>query len=96
MCGTVWDFVLSDGIVAIDSYQLYDKTELWAKFYDSFYQLLFKNETFVQMVKERYTEIRPLLLEDFADFDHIKGELSHAQERNIENWPSSKPGNKTN
>lgn len=95
-CGPVWDFDLSAGVVATDSYQLYDKTELWAKFYDSFYQLLFKNETFVQMVKERYTEIRPLLLEVFTDFDQIKSELVHAQQRNIERWPLPKPGDKTN
>lgn len=95
-CGPVWDFDLSAGVVATDSYQLYDKTELWAKFYDSFYQLLFKNETFVQMVKERYTEVRPLLLEVFTDFDQIKGELYHAQQRNIERWPLPKPGDKTN
>ena len=39
------------------------------KIYDSFYKLLFQNETFVQMVKDRYKEVRPLLLEVFSDFE---------------------------
>ena len=95
-CGPVWDFDLSAGVVATDSYQLYDKTELWAKFYDSFYKLLFQNDTFVQMVKDRYTEVRPLLLEVFSDFEQIKADLVYAQERNIKRWPLPKPGDKTN
>ena len=66
------------------------------KIYDSFYKLLFQNETFVQMVKDRYKEVRPLLLEVFSDFEQIKNDLVYAQERNIKRWPLPKPGDKTN
>ena len=59
--GPVWDFDLSAGVVATDSYQLYDKTELWAKFYDSFYKLLFQNDTFVQYNSKNEHDVKKLL-----------------------------------
>lgn len=41
-CGPIWDFELSAGVVATDSYELYDKTDLWAKFMIHFTNYYFK------------------------------------------------------
>lgn len=85
--GPVWDFDISAGVVDSVSYTLYASTDLWVKYIDPFYSYLFKNETFLQMVKDRYTEVRDLFLEVFTDFDQITKDLKRAQERNIERWP---------
>ena len=92
--GPVWDFDLSAGVVATDSYDLYRNTPLFARYIDSFYSYLFKNETFLQMVKERYTETRELFVEVFDDFSQIKKDLTLSQERNVQRWPY--PFDKTN
>lgn len=90
-CGPVWDFDIAMGVVGqsqtSNEYALYKNSDLYAKEADYFYKQLFKNETFVQKVKERYSLVRPVLLEIFDEIQNIETILTKAQERNLAKWP---------
>ena len=88
-CGPVWDFDISGGVVddSQGEYSYYHNTKLFVREADSFYRLLFKNETFISKVKDRYKEVRPLFLEVFDEIIEIENVLAKAQNRNLEKWP---------
>lgn len=88
-CGPVWDFDISSGVIDNSqgsTYSYYTNTELYVRNVDYFYKTLFGKREFNEKVKERYNEIRPLLLETISEIENIKNSLTKAQTRNIRKW----------
>lgn len=89
--GPVWDFDLSAGVVdetSSDTYGLYMYTDLFMRNRDYYSEALFEDEAYVNLVRERYTEIREdVILSIFDELDLAKDLLAAAQQRNIERWP---------
>ena len=89
--GPVWDFDLSAGVVdetSSDVYGGYMHTDLFMKARDYYSRALFADEEYLNLVKERYTEIREdVILSIFDELDLAKELLAAAQQRNIERWP---------
>lgn len=89
--GPVWDFDLSLGVVDETSdpmYDLYIRTDLFVRERDPFYNYLFKDRKFRQMVSERYTEIRTTLIEPILEEVELIYESTYeAQTRDIYKWP---------
>ena len=89
--GPVWDFDLSAGVVDETSSNVYGGymyTDLFMRQRDYYSRSLFEDDEYLNLVKERYTEIREdVILSIFDELDLAKELLANAQQRNIERWP---------
>lgn len=90
--GPVWDFDIASGAVD-DHTSIYDKycyTDLFVRARDPLYRKLFSNDSFTELVKKRYQEVRDeVFLSVFDEIDIAKEKLEKAQERNVTKWPLS-------
>lgn len=90
--GPVWDFDIASG--AIDDhtgvYNMYYNSELFVRARDPLYAELFLNDSFTELVKKRYQEVRDeVFLSVFDEIDIAKEKLEKAQDRNVTKWPLS-------
>ena len=87
--GPVWDFDICLGVVGGEVYEYYNTTDLWVRNADHWYRSLFKDSTFLNKVKIRYKEIKPIIENVLTNMDQLKIDLQKAQEANLERWPLS-------
>lgn len=89
--GPVWDFDIALEAVGIsktnEDYKNYDQSELYASKYNKLYSMLFNDPRFVQKVKDRYKEVRSILLEVYDEIEITKTYLTPAITRNNIIWP---------
>lgn len=92
--GPVWDFDIALGVVGKNDhnwdYSWYEEYIYWVKEQNKVYNMLFADPDFFQAVKERYTEIRPILRDIYKEIDLIEQYLSDEFARNEQKW--SLPG----
>lgn len=88
--GPVWDFDISLGVVGKNNfssdYEYYENQIYWVKQENLIYNMLFKDPDFLQMVKERYTEVRDILLEIFTEIKLVEEHLSEEFAKNERKW----------
>lgn len=90
--GPVWDFDIASGAVDDHTgiYNKYCNTDLFVRDRDPLYRKLFTNDSFTELVKNRYQEVRDeVFLSVFDEIDIAKEKLEKAQERNVLKWPLS-------
>lgn len=90
--GPVWDFDISAGVIddSQGSYIFYANEDLFVRENDQFYKLMFNSPIFLSNVRERYKEIRSILIETINEIQQLKVILNKAQSRNIKKWPFPK------
>ena len=90
--GPVWDFDIASGVVDDHTgiYNMYYNSELFVRARDPLYAELFLNDSFTELVKKRYQEVRDeVFLSVFDEIDIAKEKLEKAQDRNVTKWPLS-------
>lgn len=90
--GPVWDFDIASGAVDDHTgiYNMYYNSELFVRAKDPLYAELFLNDSFTELVKKRYQEVRDeVFLSVFDEIDIAKEKLKKAQDRNVAKWPLS-------
>ena len=90
--GPVWDFDIASGAVDDHTgiYNMYYNSELFVRAKDPLYAELFLNDSFTELVKKRYQEVRDeVFLSVFDEIDIAKEKLKKAQDRNVTKWPLS-------
>ena len=90
--GPVWDFDIASGVVDDHTgiYNMYYNSELFVRARDPLYAELFLNDSFTELVKKRYQEVRDeVFLSVFDEIDIAKEKLKKAQDRNVAKWPLS-------
>ena len=89
--GPVWDFDIGLGVVGQGhedgSYANYESSELWVGTVNKLYKLLFEDPVFLNKVKERYAEVKPILLEIYDEMAIIEQYLTDDLQKNINKWP---------
>ena len=84
--GPVWDFDIALGVVGKNDrssdYAWYEEHIYWVKEESKFYNTLFKDSRFLNRVKARYTEVRPILWEIFEEIELLETYLQEEFERN--------------
>ena len=88
--GPVWDFDIALGVVGKNDrswdYAWYEEHIYWVKEESKFYNTLFKDSRFLNRVKARYTEVRPILWELFEEIELLETYLQEEFERNEKKW----------
>jgi len=88
--GPVWDFDIALGVVGKNDrssdYAWYEEHIYWVKEESKFYNTLFKDSRFLNRVKARYTEVRPILWEIFEEIELLETYLQEEFERNENKW----------
>ena len=88
--GPVWDFDIALGVVGKNDrssdYAWYEEHIYWVKEESKFYNTLFKDSRFLNRVKARYTEVRPILWEIFEEIELLETYLQEEFERNEKKW----------
>lgn len=88
--GPVWDFDIALGVVGKNDrssdYAWYEEHIYWVKEESKFYNTLFKDSRFLNRVKARYTEVRPILCEIFEEIELLETYLQEEFERNEKKW----------
>ena len=88
--GPVWDFDIALGVVGKNDrswdYAWYEEHIYWVKEESKFYNTLFKDSRFLNRVKARYTEVRPILWEIFEEIELLETYLQEEFERNEMKW----------
>lgn len=88
--GPVWDFDIALGVVGKNDrssdYAWYEEHIYWVKEESKFYNTLFKDSRFLNRVKARYTEVRPILWEIFKEIELLETYLQEEFERNEKKW----------
>ncbi len=88
--GPVWDFDISLGVVGKNDrswdYAMYEEKIYWVKEQSKFYKTLFKDQKFFKLVQERYTEVRPILMEIYDEIDLAETYLTEELIKNEQRW----------
>ena len=88
--GPVWDFDISLEVVGKNDrswdYAEYENSIYWVKERSKFYNILFNDQRFLNRVKARYTEVRPILWEMFKEIELIELYLQDEFARNEFEW----------
>ena len=88
--GPVWDFDIALGVVGKNDrswdYAWYEEHIYWVKEQSKFYNTLFQDSRFLNRVKARYTEVRPILWEMFNEIELLETYLKEEFERNEMKW----------
>ena len=89
--GPVWDFDI--GLEAVgrnnrdDTYGHYEDAELYARYRNKMFSMLFEDPRFEQKVKDRYQEVRPILQTIYDEIYTARLYLTDAVLRNDKKWP---------
>ena len=93
--GPVWDFDIAAGVIRNKTpeqiYYSYTVNNFFMASRDYYYNALFKDHHFFDMVAERYTEVRDdVFVSVFDEIETVTKILEKAQDRNLKRWPLTK------